>query len=104
LIVLYELSDILLLPSLQDNFPNTILESFAFGTPVVSFDIGGIKDLVSRETGYLADYRSLHDLLVGVQFVRENLEELSKNILSINHNYSYKNVANQFEKIYKYLL
>lgn len=97
---LYKSSDILLLPSLQDNFPNTILESFAFGTPVVAFNTGGIKDLVSKKTGYLANYKSVNDLLFGVEYTSENLVEISKNILSINHNYSYEKVGLKFEEIY----
>ena len=89
-----------MLPSLQDNFPNTILESFAFGTPVVAFNTGGIKDLVSKKTGYLANYKSVNDLLFGVEYTSENLVEISKNILSINHNYSYEKVGLKFEEIY----
>lgn len=47
--------DLFILPSLQDNLPNTMLESLAAATPVVAFDIGGIPDFVRPgETGALA--------------------------------------------------
>ena len=42
----YSAADIFIAPSLEDNFPNTILESFACGTPVVASDVGGIPDAV----------------------------------------------------------
>ena len=48
----YSAADVTLLPSLEDNLPNVILESSACGTPVVAFDSGGIRDaVVERITG-----------------------------------------------------
>ncbi len=53
--MIYAAADVTALPSRQDNLPNTILESFACGTPVVGFRVGGIPDLVREdETGFLA--------------------------------------------------
>ena len=43
----YSAADIFLLPSLEDNLPNTILESMSCATPVVAFDVGGVPDMVS---------------------------------------------------------
>lgn len=51
----YSAADLLVVPSLQDNLPNTILESIACGTPVVGFSVGGIPDVVRPgSTGGLA--------------------------------------------------
>jgi glycosyltransferase involved in cell wall biosynthesis len=43
---IYSAADLFLLPSLEDNLPNTMLESMSCGTPVIGFDIGGIPELV----------------------------------------------------------
>jgi glycosyltransferase involved in cell wall biosynthesis len=43
---LYAMSDMFVLPSLEDNLPNTMLESLMSGTPVIGFSIGGIPDAV----------------------------------------------------------
>jgi glycosyltransferase involved in cell wall biosynthesis len=96
----YEFSDILLLPSLQDNFPNTILESFSSGTPVIAFNTGGIKDLVNEKTGYLAKFKSTNDLKEGVHYVKNNLKELSEYILVNNKKYDYSNIGKMFEQLY----
>lgn len=54
--VFYSLADLFVIPSRQDNLPNTVLESMACGTPVVGFDTGGISDMVRPgETGWLAE-------------------------------------------------
>lgn len=42
----YCAADVFVAPSLEDNFPNTVLEALACGTPVVAFDVGGIPELV----------------------------------------------------------
>ena len=51
---IYSAADIFVIPSLQDNLPNTVLESMACGTPAVGFDVGGIPEMVQhRKTGLL---------------------------------------------------
>jgi glycosyltransferase involved in cell wall biosynthesis len=51
----YSASDATILPTLEDNLPNVILESIACGTPVAAFDSGGVKDAVlDGITGYTA--------------------------------------------------
>ncbi|OYW75832.1 MAG: hypothetical protein B7Z37_11610 [Verrucomicrobia bacterium 12-59-8] len=50
----YNAIDLFVCPSLQDNLPNTVLESLACGTPVVAFNTGGIPDMVRPGiTGWL---------------------------------------------------
>ncbi|MGB7283448.1 MAG: glycosyltransferase family 4 protein [Candidatus Acidiferrum sp.] len=59
----YSLADIFVIPSIQDNLPNTALEALACGTPVVGSDAGGIPEIVrDGATGLLfpaGDARSL---------------------------------------------
>ncbi|AFY62263.1 glycosyltransferase [Synechococcus sp. PCC 6312] len=50
----YSASDLLLLSSLEDNLPNTVLEAMGCGTPVLAYEVGGIPDMVEHTTnGYL---------------------------------------------------
>ena len=50
----YASADIFILPSLEDNLPNTVLEAMSCGTPVVAFDTGGIPEMVeSGVTGQI---------------------------------------------------
>ena len=53
---LYASADIFVMPSRQDNLPQTAIESQACGTPVVGFANGGLLDIVEHQvTGYLAE-------------------------------------------------
>jgi glycosyltransferase involved in cell wall biosynthesis len=67
MIHLYSVAHVFVIPSLQDNLPNTILESMFCGTPVVGFRTGGIPEMiVHQENGYLAEFKSATDLAAGM--------------------------------------
>lgn len=67
LVWLYNAADAFVLPSLQDNLPNTVVESLACGTPVVGFRIGGVPEMVVHEkTGYLAEAKNSFSLANGI--------------------------------------
>ena len=66
----YSAADVLVVPSRQDNLPNTAVEAQACGTPVVAFDIGGLPDIVThRSTGWLARDFDTADLAEGVSWL-----------------------------------
>jgi len=53
---IYRAADVYTLPSLQDNLPNTVVEAFACGTPVVAFRAGGLANMIGDGiTGRLAE-------------------------------------------------
>lgn len=68
--MIYNAADVLIVPSLQENLSNVIMESMACGTPVVAFNIGGNPDLIDhRENGYLAVPYDPVDLSRGIDWV-----------------------------------
>ena len=67
LVKIYNAADVFLLPSLQDNLPNTVMESMACQTPVVGFSIGGVPEMIIHEkTGFLAEARNSLSLATGL--------------------------------------
>lgn len=74
LCLLYSASDAFLMPTRADNLPSTILESMACGTPVVSFDVGGVGEMVeTSKTGYLAANSDPADFAKGIhEIVRDD--------------------------------
>ena len=56
LAIVYSAADVTVLPSLEDNLPNNMLESLSCGTPVVAFSVGGIKEtIIDGYNGYLCE-------------------------------------------------
>lgn len=49
--ICYSAADALVVPSLFDNSPNTVIESMACGTPVFGFDAGGIASQMHPQWG-----------------------------------------------------
>lgn len=44
----YSAADVFVLPSHQDNLPNTVMESLSCGTPCVAYDVGGVSDMIEH--------------------------------------------------------
>ena len=56
-----------------------LFESLACGTPAVSFDVGGVPEIVRHmETGYLARYKDADDLANGIKLLLENSDLRNK--------------------------
>jgi glycosyltransferase involved in cell wall biosynthesis len=71
---LYSAADLFVLPSLQDNLPNTAVESILCGTPVVGFSTGGVKDIVIPGlNGILAGEISSDALFTALQITLNSL-------------------------------
>jgi len=77
--LLYVAADVLVIPSRQDNLPNTGLEAHACGTPVVAFATGGIVDIVDANiTGALAEPFDPVSLATAIRWVLEDPERQRK--------------------------
>ena len=69
----YCAADLFVFPTLADNQPLVVLEALACGTPVVSFDVGGVGEMVRHmETGYLARPQDIEDMLKGIMTLIDN--------------------------------
>lgn len=106
---IYSAADVFVIPSLQDNLPNTVMESMACGTPVVGFEVGGIPDMVQHgKTGLLArphDARALEHAIVELLKNSERRSLLSANCRRVAvHRYSLARQAIRYYQLYKQLL
>lgn len=65
--IAYSAADLFIFPTRTDNLPLVLQESMACGTPMVSFKVGGLADLVRPGiTGYLAESEDTKDFSNGI--------------------------------------
>lgn len=103
---IYNACDAFLMPSLQDNLPNTIVEAMASGLPCIATAVGGIPQMIHHlENGYLAEPRQADDLCRGLEWLFTcNYSMVSKAARSFAVNeYSEHNVAMRYIEIYNQL-
>lgn len=106
---IYSAADLLVIPSLQDNLPNTVLESMACGTPAVGFEVGGIPDMIQhRQTGLLVapgEARALGAAMVELLQNPERRRALGANCRqhALNH-FSLEEQAERYCQLYTDIL
>lgn len=103
--LLYQAADMLVMPTLMDNLPNTIAEASACGLPTVAFGVGGVPQMVETGVnGYLAQPASVDDLTRGIIscLTTNSLLSMQRNarVRAVN-NYSEKAVVEAYLKIYQ---
>ncbi len=103
----YSAASVFVIPSLEENLPNTIMESMACGTPAVGFDVGGIPEMIEhKNNGYLAKYKSAEDLAKGIHWTlfESDYQALVHNSRQkVLDNYSEKVVAEKYKRVYESL-
>ncbi len=107
--IAFSAADLFVFPTRADNLPLILQESMACGTPMVSFKVGGVPDLVRHGiTGYLATPEDASDLSGGiVQLLedRELRERMSQNCRAIAvEEYPIKLQARKYIELYENLL
>ncbi len=89
----YNSADVFILPSIAENFPCTILESMAAGTPVIASNIGGIPEQIDMNTGWLFDVGDVKTLKKIIEMLPKE-----KDILKKKGSESRKKIENTFSE------
>jgi glycosyltransferase involved in cell wall biosynthesis len=94
------------LPSLEDNLPNTIMEAMACGVPCVGFNVGGIPEMIGHmKTGYVAKTADADDLARGILWTlfEADADDLKHKCVSkVAHQYSQASVALRYQEVYNH--
>lgn len=104
---IYSAADIQILPTQEDNLPNVMLESFANGTPVISFANGGMAEhIITGENGILVDEIGAESLKIAIEdflndryiFNRDSIRQYAK------EHFDQEQQAQKYIDLYKKIL
>lgn len=96
-------ADVYVLPSIYETFPNTVLEAFACGTPVILTDRCGIADIVNGQGGVVVPYdkdqlQMALLYMLSDEKMRQESGECGK--LLVRGQFNWEKITEQVEDIY----
>lgn len=103
---LYSVADIFAFPSFSEGSPTVVRESLACGTPIVSTDVGDVKDIIhNSKSGLITDYdiKTFSGALIKLESILRNDGSVKEKCLQAVKPYSFDTVAEEYIKIYRKL-
>lgn len=105
-IELLQISNLMVHPSLEETFGNTLVEAMAVGCPILGgIHSGAVPDVLDNgNAGYLCDVTDVDDIMKNIEYIYLNRMEVeSKATYAKSYcrkKYSSKQVANQYLKLF----
>lgn len=105
--IAYSAADVFIIPSLEDNLPNTMIESLLCGTPVIGFPTGGILDVIDDGfNGYLCEEISVTCLKEKINLFFNNINSFNRSSISkkAQSEFCSKKIATSYNLLYKEII
>lgn len=73
---LYSISNVLVNPTYEDNYPTVNLEAISCGTPVITYNTGGSPEsIVENQTGFIVEKGNLTEVVKAIDFIKNRGKE-----------------------------
>lgn len=98
--------DFLIQPSLKETFGCVLIESMAYGKPVLATKCGGPEDFVNDNVGILVEKKDIGQIEEGIEKIVDEYSKYDEKIIRkyVIDNFSYKAIGNSIKNIYTKIL
>ncbi len=106
--LIYSAADLIVFPSLQDNCPNTVLESMACGTPVLAFGGSGTAEIIQATGGgWLVENRQFGEIVSLLENLLNSPEKIAsvacQCVPGITSHFDYDRMLDEYISLYSRL-
>lgn len=105
---LYSASDVYLFPTLAETFGMTVVEAMSCGLPVVTFETGGVPEIVENgKSGFVVEYKNGEKLVSALEKLLDNnelREKIAENAANASKKFSSERMAIEYLRLYEELL
>lgn len=105
---LYSAADIYLFPTLAETFGMTVVEAMSCGLPVVTFETGGVPEIVENgKSGFVVEYKNGEKLVEALEKLlddNELREKMAENAIEASKKFSSERMALEYLRLYEELL
>lgn len=100
---IYNISDVLVVPSREEAFGLVALEGIACGVPVVATRVGGIPDIITSEVGILVEKENVEELTQEINNILNEKIKFNSEYLQMyaKEKYTQESLMNKLLDIYK---
>lgn len=107
MVKLFNIADVVAMPSVFEAFGLVATEALACGTPVIASNVGGFKQIVNEHVGCLiepGDYITLAENIAA--FIKDGFKEKvrDKAVAYIRQNFSWEKTVSSIERVYEQAL
>lgn len=106
----YEMSDVLIMPSIRETTGTVLIEAMSQGMPIITINKFGGAILVDENTGWLYSGENRKSYIAGLKNAMvacivnpKEVEKRGQNARKKVKDYTWKRKCDQYEKIYKRL-
>lgn len=100
----YRNSSLFVLPSVSEGMPLVVLEAMACGLPVVTTDVSGVRDVVTRESGRIVpkrDSAALANAILEIFSDKSLMKKMSKKARERAEEFSWERIAKKTLEVYE---
>lgn len=100
----YSVADVLINPTLFDNFPTVNIEALACGTPVITYNTGGSGEAVDSRTGKVIAQNNQQDFIEAINTFPRKTLEISEACVNRSKLFIKENQYKKYIELYESLL